>query len=580
MRKSDFGLSDCRTGAQPQPALATNTRRDHRMFKKRQRKAGQGAARRKRQHVEEEEEEEEEGEQAPREATTAEAGADEKAAAADPRAVGGEAAAGVGVAGDAGGGGVDGSDSDDWGGDPPSSAAADRAMLSDSGRSSSPPAPAAGGGAPADTETKGDSVLPIAAHRDEIVAAVRANQFIVLVGETGSGKTTQLAQFLLDAGLATQEGHEGGIAVTQPRRVAAIGAAHRVASERGGGSVGGEVGYTVRLESECSAATRIKFLTDGCLLRECLLCPTLDQYSVVILDEAHERSVATDLMFTLLKRAAAKRPNMRVVVTSATLDHVKFAAYFNRCPSIIVPGRQFPVEVHWESAGGRGVKTANLARSVATAVVNLHMQEPRGHILGFLTGQAEVEKACSLVVSMLRELEELGEEPPEFDIWIMPCYGAMTASQQADIFKPVPDTTRKVILATNIAETSITVDGIRFVVDGGFVKHNTYMPSSGMSTLQVQRISRVEAQQRAGRAGRTGPGKCIRLYSHKDHAMMDAESKPEIQRTSLEDVVLCCHLRSVSVPIAINPAVAEISYRWIGDIWVGVPVPIGAPRSD
>ena len=188
------------------------------------------------------------------------------------------------------------------------------------------------------------------------------------------------------------------------------------------------------------------------------------------------------------------------------------------------------------------------------------MSEGEGHILGFLTGQDEVEKACQLVVSGLRELEELDEvrphspsrpfaarccdtnsavrcqEPPEYDIWILPCYGAMTAKQQTDIFRDVPPKTRKVILATNIAETSITVQGIRYVVDAGFVKQSTYLPSSGMNTLQPQRISRVQATQRAGRAGRTAAGKCLRLYGQNEYELMAAEAPPEIQRTNLEDV--------------------------------------------
>eukprot|EP01043_Picozoa_sp_COSAG02_P019906 COSAG02_NODE_970_length_15551_cov_4.985698_16_plen_835_part_01 len=396
------------------------------------------------------------------------------------------------------------------------------------------------GSQPDEAAASSDLALPIAAFREEIVASVRENKFLVVIGETGSGKTTKLAQYLLDAGLTRGGGRGGAIAVTQPRRVAAIGAAQRVSAERDG-RVGEEVGYSVRLENACSDKTRIKFLTDGMLLRECLSSPTLDGYSIVILDEAHERSVATDIMFTLLKKASDSRPDLRVVVTSATLDDKKFAKYFCDCPVIKVPGRQYPVEIMWKPVGGgarAGASQNNLARAVSKAVVDLHMTEGEGHILGFLTGQDEVEKACQLVVSALRELEELGEEPPEYDIWLLPCYGAMTAAQQADIFREMPENTRKVILATNIAETSITVQGIRYVVDGGFVKQSSYLPSSGMSTLQTQRISRVQATQRAGRAGRTGPGKCLRLYGQKEFELMAAETPPEIQRTNLEDVVL------------------------------------------
>jgi len=388
----------------------------------------------------------------------------------------------------------------------------------------------------------GGTALPIASYRDEIVDAVRDNKFLVVIGETGSGKTTKLAQYILDAGLTRTKdkaGKErvGAIAITQPRRVAAIGAAQRVAQERNG-RIGEEVGYSVRLENECCADTKIKFLTDGMLLRECLSSPVLDAYSIIILDEAHERSVATDIMFTLLKKASEARPELRVLVTSATLDDKKFAKYFCSCPVIKVPGRQYPVEITWKPVGSSAKGALNLARQVSKAVVELHMSEGEGHILGFLTGQDEVEKACQLVVSGLKDLEEQGEEPPDYDIWLLPCYGAMTATQQADIFREMPDNTRKVILATNIAETSITVQGIRYVVDGGYVKQSSYLPSSGMNTLQTQRISRVQATQRAGRAGRTGPGKCLRLYGQKEFELMEAEAPPEIQRTNLEDVVL------------------------------------------
>lgn len=401
--------------------------------------------------------------------------------------------------------------------------------------------------------------LPAAAHRAELVAALRAHAAVVCVGETGSGKTTQLPQFLL----AAFEGEGGGgataIAVTQPRRVAAVSVAHRVAEELGGARVGaGAVGYAVRFDDRCGPRTRVKFLTDGVLVRELLADPLLRRYRVVMLDEAHERSVHTDVLLGLLRRLlrSRRRPDLRVLVTSATLDADRFARFFagddgKPSPVVRIPGRVFPVDIFHAKQrqimgpnGPLAATTKAYARSAVDTTMQVHNSEPEGHILVFLTGQREVEDACAELRRCDREQRrETGAE--RMTMLVLPLYGALSANRQREIFNPVPSGTRKVIVATNIAETSLTIDGVRFVIDCGFVKQKVYDPERRMEALVVVPISKVAAQQRAGRAGRTSPGKCYRLYDRQSYALMMQETVPEIQRTNLANTVLYLKLLGI-----------------------------------
>ena len=366
--------------------------------------------------------------------------------------------------------------------------------------------------------------LPIFQFREEIIEAVRSNQVLVVIGETGSGKTTQMTQYLAEAGFAIR----GKIGCTQPRRVAATSVAKRV-SEEVGCKVGEEVGYTIRFEDCTSPATRIKYMTDGMLLRECLLDASLSSYSVLMLDEAHERTIHTDVLFGLLKKAIKTRPDMKLIVTSATLDAEKFSTYFNDCPIFTIPGRTFPVEILYTKESEPDYLDAALL-----TCMQIHLTEPAGDILLFLTGQEEIDTAAEI---LFERMKALGDGVPE--LLILPVYSALPSEMQSRIFDPAPPGSRKLVLATNIAETSITIDGIFYVVDPGFAKQKAYNPKLGMDSLVVTPISQAAARQRAGRAGRTGPGKCFRLYTEQayNHEMLPS-SIPEIQRTNLANTVL------------------------------------------
>lgn len=366
--------------------------------------------------------------------------------------------------------------------------------------------------------------LPIYKLRDELAKAVADNQILIVIGETGSGKTTQITQYLSECGLTAR----GKVGCTQPRRVAAMSVAKRVAEEFGC-RLGQEVGYTIRFEDCTSPETIIKYMTDGMLLRECLMDLDLKTYSVIMLDEAHERTIHTDVLFGLLKQAVQKRPELKVIVTSATLDAVKFSQYFFEAPIFTIPGRTFPVEVLYT----KEPETDYLDASLIT-VMQIHLREPPGDILLFLTGQEEIDTACEI---LYERMKSLGPDVPE--LIILPVYSALPSEMQTRIFEPAPPGSRKVVIATNIAETSLTIDGIYYVVDPGFVKQKVYNSKTGMDSLVVTPISQAAAKQRAGRAGRTGPGKCYRLYTERAYRdEMLPTPVPEIQRTNLATTVL------------------------------------------
>ncbi|KAL6812470.1 P-loop containing nucleoside triphosphate hydrolase protein [Trichoderma sp. SZMC 28015] len=366
--------------------------------------------------------------------------------------------------------------------------------------------------------------LPVFAFRSQLIKAVQENQILIVVGETGSGKTTQLTQYLAEAGFADN----GIIGCTQPRRVAAMSVAKRVAEEVGC-KLGEEVGYNVRFDDCTSPATRIKYMTDGMLQREILMDPDMKRYSCIMLDEAHERTISTDVLFALLKKALKRRPDMKVIVTSATLDADKFSAYFNECPIFTIPGRTYPVEILYS----REPESDYLDAALVT-VMQIHLTEPKGDILLFLTGQEEIDTSCEI---LYERMKALGPSVP--DLLILPVYAQLPSEMQSRIFEPAPPGSRKVVIATNIAETSITIDEIYYVVDPGFVKQNAYDPKLGMDSLVVTPISQAQANQRAGRAGRTGPGKCFRLYTEAAYqSEMLPTTIPEIQRQNLANTIL------------------------------------------
>ncbi|KAK9108437.1 hypothetical protein Syun_024448 [Stephania yunnanensis] len=339
------------------------------------------------------------------------------------------------------------------------------------------------------------AILPILQFEEKIVEIVEQNPVVVVIGETGSGKSTQLCQILHRKGFTKS----GVVAVTQPRRVAAVSVARRVAQELGV-RLGEEVGYGIRFEDRTSEKTRIKYLTDGVLLRESLSNPELNNYSVIILDEAHERSLNTDILLGLMKRLVKIRPsNLKVLVTSATLDGGKVSRFFSNCPVVTVPGKLFPVEILYSSESPKSY----LESSLNTAL-DIHVREPEGDILIFVTGQDEIEK---LVLKLEEKIQNL-EEGSCMDAIVLPLHG--------------------------------------YVIDSGYVKQRQYNPSTGMYSLDVVRISRVQADQRAGRAGRTRPGKCYRLYPSTIYwEELPEVTVPEIQRSSLAGSVL--YLKSLDL---------------------------------
>ncbi|XP_042002540.1 pre-mRNA-splicing factor ATP-dependent RNA helicase DEAH1-like isoform X2 [Salvia splendens] len=380
--------------------------------------------------------------------------------------------------------------------------------------------------------------LPIYPYREQLLQAVNDHQVIVIVGETGSGKTTQIPQYLHEAGYSER----GKIGCTQPRRVAAMSVAARVSQELGV-KLGHEVGYSIRFEDCTSEKTVLKYMTDGMLLREFLGEPDLASYSVIMVDEAHERTLSTDVLFGLVKDITRFRPDLKLLISSATLDAEKFSDYFDSAPIFKIPGRRFPVDIHYTKA-----PEADYLDAAIVTALQIHVTQPPGDgdILVFFTGQEEIETAEETLKHRTRGL---GTKIAE--LIICPIYANLPTELQAKIFEPTPEGARKVVLATNIAETSLTIDGIKYVIDPGFSKMKSYNPRTGMESLLVTPISKASANQRAGRSGRTGPGQCFRLYTaYNFYHDLEDNTVPEIQRTNLANVVLM--LKSLGINDLLN----------------------------
>ena len=366
--------------------------------------------------------------------------------------------------------------------------------------------------------------LPIYRLKNELVRAISDNQVLIVIGETGSGKTTQMTQYMAEIGLVKN----GMIGCTQPRRVAAVSVAKRVAEEFGC-TLGEDVGYSIRFEDVTSPQTKIKYMTDGMLMREYLADNDLKRYSALMLDEAHERTIHTDVLFGLLKDLCRRRPDLKIIVTSATLDAEKFSTYFFKSPIFTIPGRTFPVEILYTKE-----PESDYLDAAMITIMQIHLAEPAGDILVFLTGQEEIDTCCE---TLFTRMQALGDLAPE--LIILPVYSALPSEVQSRIFEPAPRGSRKCVVATNIAEASLTIDGIYYVVDPGFSKQKAFNAKLGMDSLVVTPISQASARQRAGRAGRTGPGKCFRLYTELAYKNeMLSTNIPEIQRTNLGNVVL------------------------------------------
>ncbi|MDJ0952054.1 MAG: ATP-dependent RNA helicase HrpA [Acidimicrobiia bacterium] len=362
--------------------------------------------------------------------------------------------------------------------------------------------------------------LPITDRRQELLDAIRDNQVVIVAGETGSGKSTQLPKLCLELG----RGVAGWIGHTQPRRIAARSIASRVAEELGG-AVGGIVGYTVRFSDQVGDTTLVKLMTDGILLNEIHHDRRLSRYDTIIVDEAHERSLNIDFLLGYLKELLPRRPDLKVIITSATIDTERFSAHFNDAPIVEVSGRTYPVEMRYRPLDDpTHPEPRDQPQGICDAVVEL-FTEKDGDILVFCSGEREIRDAADAI-------NELGLRHTE----IVPLYGRLSTGEQNRVF--AKHTGRRVVVATNVAETSLTVPGIRAVVDAGTARISRYGRRTKVQRLPIEPISRASADQRAGRCGRLGPGVCIRLYSEDDYNSRPEFTEPEIQRTSLASVIL------------------------------------------
>jgi ATP-dependent helicase HrpB len=363
--------------------------------------------------------------------------------------------------------------------------------------------------------------LPIDALLDQIVQTLRASRALVLQADPGAGKTTRVPPALLEAGLAG----DGEILVAEPRRLAARLAADRVASELGQ-AVGGTVGYHVRFEQVASVRTRLRYVTDGVLLRRLIADPLLNGVGLVVLDELHERQLGTDVALALLERAWSRgRADLRLLAMSATLEAQNVARFLGDCPVLSSPGRRYPVHVeHLAKPDDRP-----LERQMSSAIRSLVQEHGRGDILAFLPGASEIRRTAAALETWAREHELL----------VVALHGALPVTEQAIAIRP--SSQRKVVLSTNVAESSVTVPGIFAVVDCGLARVSRHRPYSGLPALLVEPISRASAEQRAGRAGRTGPGHVLRLYTSSDLARRPEHAQPELLRADLSEMLLILH---------------------------------------
>ena len=371
--------------------------------------------------------------------------------------------------------------------------------------------------------------LPIYKHQNEINEALANHSVIVVQGPTGCGKTTQLPRILLRNPMIT-----GRIGLTQPRRIAAVSVSMRIAKEIGC-ELGQEVGYAIRFDDKTSDETIVKVMTDGILLQESRTDHLYNQYQVIIIDEAHERSLNIDLAMGLLKLAIEERPELRVIISSATIRAETFQKYFSRTgdgsdvPLISIQARTYPVDIEYRNVENR--EKDDIPSAVADEVRNIHKSGEPGHILCFLPGQAMITAAQEMIQTMQATQKGFS------DLWVLPLYGLLPREEQEKVFDERPNT-RKVVLATNIAETSITIPDVRFVIDSGIAKIPRFNNNTHVTTLKEEPISQASMAQRAGRAGRTAPGKCIRLFSEDKRDLRPAFTDEEIIRLELSEVLL------------------------------------------
>jgi HrpA-like RNA helicase len=360
--------------------------------------------------------------------------------------------------------------------------------------------------------------------KDSFLNTFKKSKILLVIGETGSGKSTKITQILLDANL-----HKNKIiGCTQPRRLATITVASRVASERNV-KLGNQVGYTIRFEDITTNLTSIKYMTEGILIKDCIKNGNLSFYSIIILDEAHERTINIDILMGICKKIISRRDDFNLVITSATLNIHKFSLYFNRCPIFAIPGRKFPVLVFFSNKIIDNYIEANIK-----TILQIHFTNKNGDILSYLTGMREIEQSCQLIKQKINSLDKYLPK-----LFIYPIYSTLSVYKQIYIFKKTSKFSRKCIISTNITETSLTVPGISYVIDSGYFKCKYYDHKSLINSLLVIPISKSSAKQRSGRAGRTGPGKCYRLYTHITYEKkFKVSNTPEILRLNLSSIIL------------------------------------------
>ncbi|XP_069135527.1 uncharacterized protein [Argopecten irradians] len=369
-----------------------------------------------------------------------------------------------------------------------------------------------------------EKALPMYARRTDILDVVKNNQVSIIIGETGSGKSTQMAQYLYQSGHATT----GLIACTQPRKIAAVSVATHVASEMGT-EVGDVIGYKVGIQEKKTPDTKVLFMTDHVLLKECLRDRSLSSFSCIIIDEAHERSIYTDLLLGMIKSCLDVRTDLRVVITSATIDPEVFVKYFGHCPVLQVSGRMFPVEIIWKEVNSDQESFSNYIEECVQKAIDVHYNQTDGDILVFVTSPNETELCCDKFINYTKGRNQ--------NYVCMQLHGKLQADEQRKVFDSIIGK-RKIVFATNSAETSVTIPGIRYVIDTGLVKEMSYDPKRKMNTLAVTTVTKSSADQRKGRAGRLGPGVCFRLYTNEEYDKMKTNMVPEILRVNLGQAML------------------------------------------
>ncbi|GFS00064.1 pre-mRNA-splicing factor ATP-dependent RNA helicase DHX15, partial [Elysia marginata] len=368
--------------------------------------------------------------------------------------------------------------------------------------------------------------LPIYQYREKIVDTLRQHQVVVVAGDTGCGKSTQVPQYLMEAGYEK-------IACTQPRRIACISLSKRVGYETLN-EYGSQVAYQVRFEKSKTAATKVLFLTEGLLLRQMTTDPLLEMYSVIVIDEVHERHIFTDFLLGVLKCVLMQRKDLKLVLMSATINIGLFSGYFNDAPVIKVPGRLYPIELEYcpitrdDTSDSRRLDPTPYLR-IMQKIDHKYPATERGDLLIFLSGMSEIMSVVEAAKAYAQQMKR----------WIvLPLHSALSVEEQDKVFDIAPEGIRKCIVSTNIAETSVTIDGVRFIVDSGKVKEMSFDPKYKMQRLQEFWISRASSEQRKGRAGRTGPGVCYRLYDETDYNEFQDYSTPELQRVPLDSLIL------------------------------------------